>query len=265
MFLVYLSDGERCYGRKPIHPHPRKRVAFQIILQGRTTLVVQGNPGEIRRRIEGPFLTVAAPECVHGWSGEREDLCSVLVFQFDDIDPELTQVLGQSGFRALSLPKGEIPKLMQLYSQCVAAKGSPGLTSSVFYRVVAAELTLLLFRLLPRNELRPPADVGERKVAEALGWYDANLTTAPTVEEVARAVHLSSVHLRRLFRKFRNLSPQEAMESVRFERAKGLMRDPAMTLEVVAESSGFGSASDFSRAFKARYGIPPRKYRSSMA
>jgi transcriptional regulator GlxA family with amidase domain len=39
------------------------------------------------------------------------------------------------------------------------------------------------------------------------------------------------------------------------------MRDPAMTLERISESTGFGSASAFSRSFTKEFGIPPKTYR----
>jgi transcriptional regulator GlxA family with amidase domain len=107
-------------------------------------------------------------------------------------------------------------------------------------------------------------DFGKSKVIEALAWYNANLAFGPNIEEVAHAVHLSSTHLRRLFHKVWGTSPQAAFTHAQFERAKELMLDQVISLERIAEYSGFGSASAFSRAFKVEFGVSPKSYRSKL-
>jgi len=73
----------------------------------------------------------------------------------------------------------------------------------------------------------------------------------PAFPQVARAVGVSSVHLRRLFHEVLQASPTQIMDQLRFQRAMQLMSDSSMKLEVVGYRCGFGSASVFSRAFRA--------------
>lgn len=303
MFLLYRNYGERHYGFKPLPPHPRKVWAFQVILEGSCSLLVRENNVTQEKRLLGPVLTVAGPDCMHSWGGTKDDVCRIAVFHFDEAYPILCSVIGRTGYRCVKIAAAELPLFEALYDRCGKARRAAGfvsteahtwyvsniagnsdaatathlpplglldtskrsaLLSPLIYSIVAAELTIFFLRQLPQTELSPMADFGENKVAEALAWYEANLASGPTIKEVAHAVYLSATHLRRLFQKVRGISPQTAFTRVQFERAKWLMRDLAMPFERISEVCGFGSASAFSRAFKAEFGSSPREYRDKL-
>jgi len=300
MLLLYRIQGERRYGIKPFPPHRRKAWAFQIILEGTCSLLVREDNVTREERIKGPVLAIAGPDCAHVWSGREDDYCKVMAFHFDQADPILCSVIGQSGHRCVDLSESDLLTLQALYDRCNevrravgfmsarvhasykenAANVSPketqpprisldtskkaGFFAPLIYGVVSRELTLLFLKHISRSELGPAPDFGESKVAEALAWYEMNLASGPNIQEVASAIHISPTHLRRLFHKVRGMSPQAAFTRVQFERAKWLMRDLAMPLERVAENSGFGSASAFSRTFTKEFGISPKMHRLKM-
>ena len=212
----------------------------------------------------GPIVSVSGPDSVHGWTARPKDTCSVLIFHFDDADYSLRHVIDRTGYRCVRFPAREIPRIRALFDRCILAQRSHDFFSPTIYHIVSLELTLFFLSLLPRTELASGKDYGENKVIEALAWYRVNLTLGPNIEEVAQAVHLSSTHLRRLFHKAQGTSPQEAFTHVQFERAKELMLDQGFSLERIAENAGFGSASAFSRAFKAEFGVSPKAYRSQL-
>ena len=188
----------------------------------------------------------------------------MLVFHFDEVDYNLKQVIPRNGFQCVTFPAKEIPRLQALYKRCIEAKKNPGIFSLMVFSVVSIELALFFLKLVPRTSLVIGTDYEAKKVVEALAWYQANLISSPTIEEVARAVHVSSTHLRRLFHKVQGMSPQKAFTHVQFERAKEVMLDSSVSLERIAENSGFGSASSFSRAFKLEFDVPPKIYRLKM-
>lgn len=275
MFLLYRNQGERRYGLKSMAAHPRKAWAFQFILEGSCSLTVTEDNTTVEHRLTGPTLSLAGPACVHGWFGRPKDFCKVMVLHFDEADYSLRAAIGQNGHRLVRFPAEDIPFLQSLYTRCddvrktigtspPEAKKRAGLFAPLIYGIVATELTLYFLRHLPRAGLSPAPDFGESKVSQALAWYESNLATGPNIADVAHAVHLSPTHLRRLFHKIRDMSPQAALTRVQFERAKWLMRDLSMPLERVSENSGFGSASAFSRAFKSEFGISPKVYRASL-
>lgn len=276
MFLLYRNQGERFFGAQPLVPHPRNAWAFQFCIEGSYVMTIR-EQGKVREeRITAPALTVSGPDFEHGFTGKSPDEFSrIIAFHFDEADYLLRFIVGQTGYRVISIAESEIDYIQELYQRCAEVRDVPGfiikerrrtlgILSSLIYSIVSLELNLFFLRHISRVELGSSPDFGERKVSEALAWFEANLGSRPNIQHVAQAVHISSTHLRRLFHKFRGVSPQTAFAQVQFERAKWLMRDHSISLEDIAESVGFGSASAFSRSFKAEFGVPPRTYRDAM-
>lgn len=274
MFLFYRNQGERRYGDKPIQPYPRKQWEFQFFLEGQCDLMIQQNGTQRSERLYSPVLVLSGPEFVHGWGGRRGDRCYNMIFHFDEAEYAVRSIVHPGGYRKVPFSAAEIPMLQQLYDRCGEARKRRGTTpldvqkragffEPLIYQIVAAELTLFFLRNVPKAEWGAQENYGASKVKEAMAWYEANLSNAPNIADVARAIHLSPTHLRRLFHKIRGISPQAAFTQVQFERAKWLMKAPEMTLEQVGESAGFGSASAFSRAFKGAFGMSPRDFRQS--
>lgn len=262
MFLVYCNDGEReYYGKHYVHPHMRKSWEFQFLVKGKCTRLIRSENVTRAETLAAPAIVVSGPDSVHGWSAKEGEKCSILTFHFDEADYTLRQVVGREGSRSARVPARELSQVRALYVRCQKAKLERGAASFLTYNIVALELTAFFLRLVPSSDAACGTDFGAQKVIEALAWYEANLALGPTINEVAQAVNLSPTHLRRLFHRARGMSPQDAFSNVQFERAKELMLDPSVSLEGIAESSGFGSASAFSRAFKGEFGSSPKIYR----
>lgn len=264
MFLLYLTDGERCYGQRRMRPYPRKRWAFQVIFEGAASMLIRSEEGVSEIRLDGAFLTIAGPQCHHGWSGEESDRCNVFAFHFDAVDDIVASLVGNDGYRMIPLSDGELALIQQLHDRCAAVSKSIPATARLVYQVTVCELSLVLLRHLSAGELQAPPDLAARKVAAAMAWFEANLAYRPTLAEVAASVHLSPAHLRRLFHQAIGCAPHTAFTRTSFERATGMMKDPSLTLEQIALDIGFGSSSAFSRAFKTHFGLSPKAYRERL-
>jgi AraC-like DNA-binding protein len=81
-----------------------------------------------------------------------------------------------------------------------------------------------------------------------------------TVEELARAVHVSVVQLRRIYGAVEARSPKAAVDAWRIIRAKKLLAAGAHSAAQVARLVGFSTAQRFSTAFKAACGMTPGKF-----
>jgi len=60
-------------------------------------------------------------------------------------------------------------------------------------------------------------------------------------------------------------SPHEEITRVQIQRVKGLLLDTELTLEQIAERSGFRDAQYLSVVFKRKVGMPPSEFRASQA
>jgi AraC-like DNA-binding protein len=98
----------------------------------------------------------------------------------------------------------------------------------------------------------------------ALDYIDAHLANAQLgSDEIARAANLSRASLYRL------LAAEGGIRVVllkrRLDEALRLMladNKDERSLTDIAKCCGFGGTSQFSRAFRARFGVPPRQYRA---
>jgi AraC-like DNA-binding protein len=96
----------------------------------------------------------------------------------------------------------------------------------------------------------------------ALDYIDAHLADAQLgADEIAKAANLSRASLYRL------LAAEGGIRSVllkrRLDEALRLMledNNDDHSLKTIVKRCGFGGASQFSRAFRARFGVPPRQY-----
>ena len=83
-------------------------------------------------------------------------------------------------------------------------------------------------------------------------------------ETIARACRISTRYLHELFRDTQQTLGHWIREQ-RLEASRAFLSEPAnrQTLAEIAYRWGFGDQAQFSRAFKARYGVAPKDYRAA--
>ena len=106
----------------------------------------------------------------------------------------------------------------------------------------------------------------ESAQAEAIRHFIGdNLARPLTVAGLARLVGLSSDHFGRLFRQSFGCSPHQYVVKARVMRACELLRDPEVSMAVVAADTGFADQSHFTRCFKREIGQAPGAWRAHQA
>jgi len=99
------------------------------------------------------------------------------------------------------------------------------------------------------------------RVNRAVDYITRNLDHPLRLEEVARAACFSPYHFHRIFQGLMGETLASFVKRVRLERSLYLLshREGAMLTDV-ALACGFSSSSDFSRSFRAHYGVPPSEF-----
>lgn len=88
-----------------------------------------------------------------------------------------------------------------------------------------------------------------------------NLNLQIQIEDVAKHVHISASHLRRLFKKSLRLSLGAYIRQARIHRASFLIRSTQMSFSQIASKCGFSSLFSFSRTFMQEVKMSPTSYR----
>lgn len=85
------------------------------------------------------------------------------------------------------------------------------------------------------------------------------------IEALAAQMHADRSHLFRRCKELLGLSPSDHLRETRLQHAHRLLESGAGNISEVGYASGFDSLSSFTRAFKARYGVPPSQIRARAA
>lgn len=96
------------------------------------------------------------------------------------------------------------------------------------------------------------------RIKRVLAYARANLQKALSVEELADIAHLSPRQFSRLFRDETGQSPARAIEAMRIEVAKAILKGREMPLDSVARHVGFNDRGRMRRAFARSFGLSPK-------
>ncbi len=109
------------------------------------------------------------------------------------------------------------------------------------------------------KKTKPVHDI-TRSVMEE--YVTENFKKKPSLAKLSRLVHLSEKHTARIFLREFGVPFKKYILGIRMELAKHLLSATAMSVEEIAECTGYGTYNGFYRLFVSETGISPLKYRS---
>lgn len=106
-------------------------------------------------------------------------------------------------------------------------------------------------------ELDPKSD----RIQMAVDYARQNLRNPLSVEELAEVARLSPRQFSRAFRSETGQSPAKAVENLRVEAARLLMEQGRLSMDAIADETGFLDRERMRRAFLRAFGQPPQALR----
>ncbi|HPA19343.1 MAG TPA: AraC family transcriptional regulator [Verrucomicrobiae bacterium] len=188
----------------------------------------------------------------------------------DPNDPPVKYFVDFSGREALpllkrcGLPPGTLirtsapSQLLGIFDDLVRT----GQSGSAFARPICALLVeLLLHRIAetarPTDAVAPAAFATYERCRRHM---QAHFLRLGSVEDAARECHVDPAYLSRLFRRFDRQTPHVFMMHAKMQFAAERLRVPGIMVKEVAADVGFADPFQFSRAFKAVYGVSPSEF-----
>jgi len=133
-------------------------------------------------------------------------------------------------------------------------------------RQIGRQLADLLQMTIAASEIDPLPDLREERRRAILSFIDRHLDDPElSVARIARAFGLSTRSVHKLFEGEAH-TVARAIWDKRLERCRDEMVDPSLagrSITEIAHLWGFSDSQHFSRAFKQRFGLPPRLYREA--
>ena len=123
------------------------------------------------------------------------------------------------------------------------------------------DLLMHLFAKTVAGDALPDSPAGPPLVAKASQFVRQHVGEHLTTRQMAEVVHLSEAYFCRLFHRLTGLTFHAYLAQVRVNVAKGALQHSEARVNEIALATGFRSASDFSRIFKAGVGMTPSAFR----
>ncbi|MGN6199430.1 helix-turn-helix domain-containing protein [Humibacter sp.] len=145
--------------------------------------------------------------------------------------------------------------------------------------LVRRELGSAVATVIARNMVVPPQrDGGQRQyisrpvpeaecdaLVDALEFMNANLARQHTVASLAKLAHMSTRTFARRFVAETGVTPMQWLTAQRVLHARLLLETTDASIDEIAASCGFGSATLFRHHFTREVGVAPSAYRRSFA
>ena len=100
------------------------------------------------------------------------------------------------------------------------------------------------------------------RLARVTAYIYDHLDDELDLQKLAEVACLSPYHWHRIYRAVQGETVAATVKRLRLHRAAGQLVQTAMTVQEIAERSGYKSLASFTRTFGAVYGLPPAQYRA---
>lgn len=111
------------------------------------------------------------------------------------------------------------------------------------------------------NASQKPA---EEYINLAEGYIKMNAYKRVTVNDVAAYIGIDRSYLCRLFKEYKNVSPQEFIMTLKLNMACRYLENKNLSISEVAQSIGYNDTHVFSKAFKKQFKVSPMAWRKQL-
>ncbi len=112
---------------------------------------------------------------------------------------------------------------------------------------------------------RAPTGTDNRLVSEVIGYLREHTRESPTPFDVAARFNVGHAHLSRLFKKETGLAFSKYVTLLKMERSRTLLAKTGLSVNDVAQESGYVDYLYFRKVFKKQHGVTPTEYRRQQA
>ncbi|QHW33168.1 AraC family transcriptional regulator [Paenibacillus rhizovicinus] len=129
-----------------------------------------------------------------------------------------------------------------------------------FIGELASDLIHVQHRLHPSSGIKP----SQMKLArEAAYWMEYHLHTPINISALAARLNVHRTYLHECFKLVYGVSPSVFHQRIRIREAKKMLQTSNASIEEIAHSLCYSSASHFSHAFRTASGVSPQRFRSA--
>lgn len=133
------------------------------------------------------------------------------------------------------------------------------------YRGLADQIIAEFYAVAETRVVGGPTKPAYAIVEEARELLEASLAEPPTIDQLARSLHVGRTRLCREFKQMTGATIGEFLSRLRMQKAKELLGRTTLPMGDIARQVGYRHESTFCTAFKQAEGCPPGEWRKQFS
>lgn len=154
------------------------------------------------------------------------------------------------------------------YSEQLDRRDTPPFGCEQMIKIHLEQLLIQLYRTYSADQKRRIQTSGaadsSRVYGEILAYFENNLRSQLTIEQICRDNLIGNSQLKKLFREKNDSGVMEYFIHLKIDAARQLIRSRQMNFTQIADYLGYTSVHYFSRQFKKETGMTPSEYTASI-
>jgi AraC-like DNA-binding protein len=257
--IRYICQGPRDYKNDPVPVVTRPNWEIYICSHGKIAPQFKDHKSYPTK---ASHAWIMPKDSYFGWRGEG--VANRHVLHLTSIPEVLQLVLNQKSYISVDLNDLELSRAKEHFEQLQQHQEKGNYLSSLYIQKVVTELLLMILEKVDPLEGFSAGRIDEVRIRDASDWYREHMHRAPSMDEIAIKIHISSGYFRRILLKHRGQKPHDYFLDMRMSRAKKLLHETSLSTLDIAEKCGFSCASSFCRAFKRYTSLTPHQWQKTL-
>ena len=238
----------------PFPSHVHDVVEFVCLVKGRVDMTIDGKllelcPGDI---------AMAFPSVPHSYDYVSEDAAGLtLIFQAEMIQEFRHVFRSMQPVSPLLKASRKAPELDPIIHGLIKVSQLEQMHLRQGYLHLFLSYLFACLPLCPLNRSRQTGLTGQ-----VLQYVADHYTEPLSLENTARALGISRIHLSHIFSQQLNINFRQYINSLRVDHACTLLQNPELSISQIAYLCGYENLRTFHRAFLARVGVQPNQFRA---
>ena len=244
MIVTKINTSVTVYNTENNKKHQKERSCWAIVVkyEGETIYTSNG-----KKYISNKNNIVLLPKgSCYKWVCTKRGHCAILEFECANTCEDLFGFKVKDG--------EEIYRILKKIEYIRSVRNPFYETESI------SECYLALLKLLKSNQSKYTPTDKQIKLEPAIEYIEKNYNKPLNNDFLAGLIGVSTVYFRKLFSDVCGKSPGKYITDLRMKKAAEMLKSDYGTISDIAQSVGYSSIYDFSRAFKKYTGISPSKY-----
>jgi len=239
----------------PAHNHIFTQIEF--VVGGNCKQILNGNKIECT---DGTILLMLTQD-VHQYTEFSGNVALYnLCFADDMLSREVLDIMYSKNGALLAILEGEVyDRIYMCFKKLLHENKNPDNLSSQIIRGCITEIVIEILRQAQNTNTK----IGNSALRKALSYIRENFKHHLTLEDLAAKIHLTPQYFCKLFKQEIGISFHEYLRNMRLDYAMMLIKTTDMNITEICIESGFNSASNFTKIFKARFGFTPKEIKRS--